>query len=71
MSEENEEDSEEAAILLSRLSRSLRHEVQTDIYNRILKSKKLFYLNFSSAFLLELAPRLHEKRYMPEEIILR
>ncbi len=32
---------------------------------------KLFRLNFSTEFLKELAPKLKEKRIMPEEYILK
>ena len=70
MQEENQEDNEKALLLLDKLSNSLKLEVLTDIYVKILRSKKIFYLNFSSEFLQELAPRMKEKRFMPEEIIL-
>jgi hypothetical protein len=39
------------------------------MYAKILLSRKEFRLNFSKEFLLQLAPKLKEKRYGPEEII--
>ena len=70
MLEENLEDNEVALTMLNKLSSSLKQEVLTDIYIKILRSKKIFSLNFSEEFLLDLAPRMKEKRIMPEEIIM-
>jgi hypothetical protein len=45
------------------LTSNLKNEVMTDIYGKILRSKKMFKLNFSEDFLNSLAPKMREKRY--------
>ena len=67
--EEKLEDNESGDNLLNSLTSSLRNEVLTDIYSKILLQKKIFSLNFSNKFLIALAPKLKEKRLYPEEII--
>lgn len=53
------------------LSGSLKKEVLTDIYLKILKKYKVFFLNFSDSFLRELAPYLKEMRMAAEEFIIK
>lgn len=43
--------SEEGAQLIDRIAPALREDVMREIYTGIFKKQKLFYLNFSEAFI--------------------
>jgi len=55
--------------MLDQLVGDLKKDVLLDIYGQIIKSKKIFKLNFSEGLLNELALKMKEKRLAPEEII--
>jgi hypothetical protein len=61
LQDEQQDDNEICKKILSQLTLSLKTEVLTDIFGKILMQKKLFNLNFSQEFLLRLAPKLKEK----------
>lgn len=69
LQDEQQDDNEICKKILSQLTLSLKTEVLTDIFGKILMQKKLFNLNFSQEFLLRLAPKLKEKQLGPDEII--
>ncbi|KAL4435261.1 hypothetical protein ABPG74_017353 [Tetrahymena malaccensis] len=69
LNDEKLEDNQEGENMLKELTSSLKHEIAVDIYGKILNQKKIFFLNFSQPFLMDLAPKLKEKRLGPEEII--
>lgn len=54
---------------MKNLTGQLKNEVLIDVYGRILKSKKMFALNFSDSFLNQLALKMTEKKFGPEDII--
>lgn len=56
-------------MIRNNLASNLKNEVFTDIYGRILKSKKLFRLNFSEKFLNQLSLRMTEQKFGPEDVI--
>ena len=49
----------------------MKNEVLTEMYSKVLQSRKEFRLNFSKEFLGRLAPKLRERRLGPEEILFR
>ncbi|KAL4474221.1 hypothetical protein ABPG72_001760 [Tetrahymena utriculariae] len=69
LNDEKLEDNKEGENMLKELASSLKHEIAVDIYGKILNQKKIFFLNFTQPFLMDLAPKLKEKRLGPEEII--
>ncbi|EAR92302.2 cation channel family protein (macronuclear) [Tetrahymena thermophila SB210] len=69
LNDEKLEDNQEGENMLKELASSLKHEIAVDIYGKILNQKKIFFLNFTQPFLMDLAPKLKEKRLGPEEII--
>ncbi|KAL4510097.1 hypothetical protein ABPG72_010290 [Tetrahymena utriculariae] len=71
LNKEQQEDTNEGVQLLQKLASSLKEEVFIDMYGRLLKSKKLFDLHFSQRFLNQLALKMKEMRFGPEEIIFR
>lgn len=69
LNDESNNDEKIQEIIMKELASDLRNEVLNDIYGKILKSKKLFYLNFSEKFLNELSLKMKEQRLGPEDII--
>lgn len=69
LNDEQLEDNEAGDIMLNQLVGRLKKDVLLDIYGKIIKSEKIFRLNFSEDFLDELALKMKEKRLAPEEII--
>ena len=69
LNEEQLKDNEGGQMLLNQCTSALKKEVLTEMYGKLLMSKKEFRLNFSKEFLITLAPKLKEKRHSPEEII--
>jgi len=51
------------------LPKSIKEEVQKDIYGQIIRGKKFFRLIFSDNFIDELALKMKEKTIGPEQII--
>lgn len=49
----------------------LKQEVLTEMYFKILNSRKEFRLNFSKEFLLKLSPKMRERRFGPEEMVFK
>lgn len=49
----------------------LKQEVLTEMYYKILNSRKEFRLNFSKEFLLKLSPKMRERRFGPEEMVFK
>jgi len=66
--EDKQGDNKGQAILQS-LSKSLKDEMLTDVYGKIMKNIQFLNSNFSTKFLLSLALKFKEVSYAPEEII--
>ncbi len=66
----NASDSEGNDKLLSLLNSDLKKELTQDIYGRLLKKTKPFYLNFSAGVLKNLAQYIKEINFTPETMIL-
>ncbi len=49
----------------------MKNEVLTEMYSKVLASRKEFRLNFSKDFLMKLAPKMHESTLGPEEMIFK
>ncbi|EGR31909.1 hypothetical protein IMG5_100600 [Ichthyophthirius multifiliis] len=71
LNKEQMEDNEQSSQLILNMPQSLKEEVFQDVYGQILKSKKMLNLHFSNQFLMELSMQMKEKRYGPEEILLK
>jgi len=55
--------------LLNTLASTLKKEVLTDMYGKVLLANKIFSLNFSAPFIRELSILMKEKVLGPEEIL--
>lgn len=67
--DEEQEDNENGHKLLNACTSVLRDEVLTEMYSKVLASRKEFRLNFSEEFLKKLAPKMRERSFGPEETI--
>lgn len=63
-------DNEEGSQLLNKLPTALKNEVLKDINYKVLKSTKVFSLNFSHEFMKEISLKMKEKKFGIEEIII-
>lgn len=63
-------DNEEGSLLINKLPTALKNEVLTDINFKVLKSSKVFSLNFSLDFMKEISLKMKEKKYGIEEVII-
>ncbi|KAL4462758.1 hypothetical protein ABPG72_015013 [Tetrahymena utriculariae] len=66
---ENLEDNEKSEGLIDLLSTSLKNELASEMYIKILNDQKVFRLNFSQNFIADLSLKMKEKRLGPEELI--
>ncbi|KAL4466922.1 hypothetical protein ABPG74_010519 [Tetrahymena malaccensis] len=71
LNKESMEDNEQSSQLISNLPQSLKEEVYSDVYGRVLNQKKIFNLHFSPQFLKELSLVIRERRLGPEEVLFK
>ncbi|KAL4510098.1 hypothetical protein ABPG72_010291 [Tetrahymena utriculariae] len=71
LNKESMEDNEKSSQLIQNLPQSLKEEVYSDVYGRVLNQKKIFNLHFSPQFLKELSLVIRERRLGPEEVLFK
>ncbi|EAR96928.3 cyclic nucleotide-binding domain protein (macronuclear) [Tetrahymena thermophila SB210] len=71
LNKESMEDNEQSSQLIQNLPQSLKEEVYSDVYGRVLNQKKIFNLHFSPQFLKELSLVIRERRLGPEEVLFK
>lgn len=67
--QEEEDNNEQGEKMLSQLTGNLKSKVHKEIYGKILRSQKVFSLNFSEEFISDLAMVTRERIIGPEEIL--
>lgn len=70
MHEENKFGYKNGDLLLSSLSAKLKQEVLIDIYGKILHEYSVFNRNFSKEFLKQIALKMKEMTFAPDDIII-